>query len=207
MRCWGTGPGVWGHVGQWDLSPQAQGHVGSHVTWRMQSPWLGRTLPWGHGRAAEQWHLVGGTWNHKGSSASPCPVCPLVPLSPSYPPPIPFNSHFSFCPTFSLPVVPAELVALPAVPFVPFLLFLWHFWGSAACVLVPLMCVDAQDWAGAVSPGLFFPSMAPLLQEGAGKMERGPPSTHFGGRKGMAEWDNAGQPHLQGDIGLSARPR
>lgn len=87
----GIGPGVWGHLGQWGLSPQAQGHVGSHVTWRTQSPWLGRTLPWGHGCSAEQCHSVGGTWNQRGL---PSPVCPPVPLSPSHLPPIPLGKWF-----------------------------------------------------------------------------------------------------------------
>lgn len=66
------------------------------------------------------------------------------------------------------------------------------------------MHVDAQGWAGAVSPGLLFPSMAPLLQEGARKMDQGPPSTQFGGKKGTAEWDNAGRPHLQGTLASQA---
>lgn len=143
--------------------PPAQGCVGSHITWRTQSPWLGRTLPRGHGHRAEQWHSVRATWNHEGPQ--PVPVCPNVPLSPSQPSPIPFISHFSLCLDSSLWFLHSSWLS----PLCPFLSLTMTFLGLPAHVLVPLGCNDAQGWAGDVSLALLFPLLA-------GKMDWRSPS-------------------------------
>lgn len=162
LRCgdtWGAGALILGYgaVGQWSVRPQAQGHVGSHVTWRTWDPWLGTPLsssvPW-----------------------SPCP--PLIPL-PS----------------------PSALLSLSVLLFLC-LCFLQSFWIPLLSLLSPscsfpdilgVSCtcpgspdhVDAQSWAGAVSPGLLFPSMAPLLQEEPGKWTRGHTAPSLVARRGQ----------------------
>jgi len=106
-------------VGHWGLSPEAQGHVGSHVTWKAHGDpgQLGRTLLWEHGFGAEQWHLVWGTMR------APQPALVL-----SVPQPL--------CPsTFPLP--PPSALTSPSVLFFLCLSFLQISWLSLLSLLSP----------------------------------------------------------------------
>lgn len=57
-----------------------------------------------------------------------------------------------------------------------------------------------------VTGSVIFPH-GPSAEGGTRKKAWGPRSTHLGGKKRTVGWDNAGRPHLQDDISLSAQPR
>lgn len=105
--CGDTGALALGCGDMWDT----EGTSLQHITWRTQSPRLGRTLLWERGTHSGIQRGPPGIIRDPNQSLS-------VPLCPSQPSPTPFISHFSFCLDFSL----CFLHSLWLSPFVPIFL-------------------------------------------------------------------------------------
>lgn len=119
----------------------------SHITSRTRSPWLGRTLPWGHGHRAEQWQPPGIM-----RAPPPVPVCPPVPLSLCPLPALSHPLHLSvlflsgFC-------VSCTACGSPHCPICPL-----YYLPMTILGLAHVLCDKAQGWVGMCHRLCYSPS-------------------------------------------------